>query len=52
MYIKGPGAVPHNCNPSYLEGRDWEDCGTRLAQAKKLARPHLNQQTEFGGPHL
>jgi hypothetical protein len=22
---KGPDAVAHGCNPSYLRGRDWED---------------------------
>jgi hypothetical protein len=28
------GLVIHTCNPSYLGGRDWEDCGLRPAWAK------------------
>jgi hypothetical protein len=28
--------VAHVCNPSDLEGRDWEDYGLRPAQAKSL----------------
>jgi hypothetical protein len=32
------GPVAHNCNLSYSGGRDWEDCGSRTAQGKKLAR--------------
>jgi hypothetical protein len=31
--------VPHACNPSYLGGRDLEDCSSRLAQAKSLQDP-------------
>jgi hypothetical protein len=26
--------MTHTCNPSYLGGRDWEDQGSRPAQAK------------------
>jgi hypothetical protein len=39
-----PGIVAHICNPSYLEGRDQEDCvsvGDQPRQ-KTLARHHLN----------
>jgi hypothetical protein len=28
-----PSTVAHICNPSYLRGRDWEDCGLKPAQA-------------------
>jgi hypothetical protein len=38
--------------PIYSEDGDKEDLGSRLAQAKKLARPHLNQQKAgHGGAH-
>jgi hypothetical protein len=30
------GVVAHACNPSYLEGRDWEDCVLRPAEVKNL----------------
>jgi hypothetical protein len=30
-----PGVVIHAYKPSYLGSRDWEDCGSRPAQAKK-----------------
>jgi hypothetical protein len=33
--------VAHTCNPSFLGGLDKEDCSSRPAQAKKLARSHL-----------
>jgi hypothetical protein len=39
-----PGVVAHTCNPSYLGGRDQEDCGLRPAQAKKLLKSHFNKQ--------
>jgi hypothetical protein len=26
----GPGMVAHACDPSYWEGRDWEDHGEKL----------------------
>jgi hypothetical protein len=26
--------VAHSCNPLYLGGRDWKDCGSRAGQAK------------------
>jgi hypothetical protein len=26
--IRGPGAVEHSYNPSYVGGKDWEDCGS------------------------
>jgi hypothetical protein len=29
-----PEAIAHACNPSYLGGRDLEECGLSLAQAK------------------
>jgi hypothetical protein len=38
------GAVAHAYNSSYLEGRDWEDRGSRPAWGKRFMRPHLNQQ--------
>jgi hypothetical protein len=31
--------VAHVCNPSYLGGRDWEDCSSRLVQAKSERDP-------------
>jgi hypothetical protein len=31
--------VAHVCNPSYLEGRDWEDHSLRPSEAKKITRP-------------
>jgi hypothetical protein len=45
------GRVAHTCNPSYSEGRDQEDRGTRSA-GKKFMRPHLNKQTRLGGSFL
>jgi hypothetical protein len=41
------GVVIYICNPSYLGGRDQEDHGLR--SCKKLARPHLNKKTGYGG---
>jgi hypothetical protein len=39
--IDWPDIVAHVCNPSYTEGRDWEDCNSRPVQVKKnLARPY------------
>jgi hypothetical protein len=35
--------VPHTCYPSYSRGRDQEDCGSKLARAKKFARPYLKK---------
>jgi hypothetical protein len=29
--------VVHSCNPSYLGGGDWEDCGLRLSRVKKVS---------------
>jgi hypothetical protein len=29
-----PGVVVHTCIPSYLGGKDWENFGSRPAQAK------------------
>jgi hypothetical protein len=37
------GTVVHACNPSYLRGRDREDCSSMPAQAKKFVKPHLDQ---------
>jgi hypothetical protein len=31
------------CNPSYVGGTDLENHGSRLACAKKLVKPHLEQ---------
>jgi hypothetical protein len=39
----GPGAVAHAYNLSYTRARVQEDLSWRLAQTKKLARPHPNQ---------
>jgi hypothetical protein len=33
------GTVAQACNPSYLGGRDWEDCCSRPGQAKCLWDP-------------
>jgi hypothetical protein len=35
--------VPHTCHPSYSGSRDRENCGSRVAQAKSLWDPYLNQ---------
>jgi ribosomal protein L31 len=35
--------VVNTCHPTYLGGRDQEDCDLSLAQAKMFMRPHLNQ---------
>jgi hypothetical protein len=36
--------VAHSYNPSYLEGRDQEDCGSKSAQANSLPlRPYLRK---------
>jgi hypothetical protein len=37
------GMITQAYNPSYLGSRDWEDCHTRLAQAKNSGNPQLNQ---------
>jgi hypothetical protein len=31
-----PCVVAHTCNPSYLGGGDWENCGSRLCMTKSL----------------
>jgi hypothetical protein len=38
-----PGVVAHACNPSYLGGRDQEDCGLKPAQANISMRPYLKK---------
>jgi hypothetical protein len=39
--------------PNYMVSRDWEDCGSRPAQAKKFGRPHLKREkAESGGVFL
>jgi hypothetical protein len=39
--------VAYTCNPSYLRGWDWEDGGSRPAQANSSRDPHLqNNQTK------
>jgi hypothetical protein len=39
--------VSHTCNPSYLGGRDQEDCGSRASPGKYFQRPHLqNNQSK------
>jgi hypothetical protein len=45
------GAVAHIWNQSYLRGRDQEDM-FKVNPGKKLARPHLSQQTRCGGVHI
>jgi hypothetical protein len=34
--------VAHAYNPSYSEGRDEEECGSKPAQANSFMRPYLN----------
>jgi hypothetical protein len=49
----------HACIPSYTGAREWENCGSRPAQAKKFLRPHLSgknlgtvtRHTSFGRKH-
>jgi hypothetical protein len=33
--------VPHACNPSYLGGKDQEDCGSKPAKANSSQNPIL-----------
>jgi hypothetical protein len=40
--------VAHACNPSYSEGRDQEDHGSRPAQANSLRDPILKNPTQKG----
>jgi hypothetical protein len=35
--------VAHPCNPSYSEGRDKEDRGSKPAQANSPIRPYLKK---------
>jgi hypothetical protein len=35
--------VAYTCNPSYSGGRDQEDCGSKLARAKKFMRHYLKK---------
>jgi hypothetical protein len=36
--------VAHACHPSYLGGKDQEDCGLRSAWVKSWGDTHLNKQ--------
>jgi hypothetical protein len=36
---KGQAPVTYTCNPSYLGGRDQEDCSSKLAQANSSQDP-------------
>jgi hypothetical protein len=42
MFLKTK-TMAHAYNPSYSGARDLEDHSSRPPEAKKLARPHLNQ---------
>jgi hypothetical protein len=35
--------VPHICNPSYLGGRDQEDCNLKPVLGKYFTRPYLEK---------
>jgi hypothetical protein len=35
--------VAHTCNPSYSDGRDQEDHGSKPAQANSSVRPYLEK---------
>jgi hypothetical protein len=39
----GPGMVVHVCNPSYLGGRDQEDCYSRPSGQKVCEIPSTNK---------
>jgi hypothetical protein len=41
--------VAHTYNPSYSEGRDQEDHGSKPAQAKSSVRPHLGKSLHKKG---
>jgi hypothetical protein len=38
------GTVAHACNPSYLGGRDQEDCGSKPARENSSARTYLKKK--------
>jgi hypothetical protein len=40
------------CNPSYWGAIDWEDCGSRTAQGKKLSRPISSANKESLVTHI
>jgi hypothetical protein len=40
--------VAHACNPSYLEGRDQEDHGSKPARAKSSQDPILKKHHKKG----
>jgi hypothetical protein len=41
---RGPGAMDHTCNPTYLGGIDWEVYGLKPVRGKeRVTRPHCNK---------
>jgi hypothetical protein len=47
-----PDVVVYTYNTSYLGGGDQENHSLRSAQAKKLAKSHLDRQSGREGTHL
>jgi hypothetical protein len=41
--------VTHTCSPSYLEGRDQEDPGSKPAWANQFMRPYLEKNLHKKG---
>jgi hypothetical protein len=41
--------VAHACNPSYSEGRDQEDHGSKPAPGKQFRRPYLKKPHHIKG---
>jgi hypothetical protein len=51
-HFETKGLVAHACNPSYLGGRDQEDCSSKPAQANSSQDPILkktHQKKQAGG---
>jgi hypothetical protein len=44
--------MAYTCNPSYLGGWDWEDHGSKPAQAKKFWDPISREKARHGGMYL
>jgi hypothetical protein len=39
-----PAPVAHPCNPSYSEGKDLEEHGSKLAPGKYFSTPYLKKK--------
>jgi hypothetical protein len=39
--------LAHVCNPSFSEGRDKEDFGSKPAGSRRLVKSDLNKETEW-----